>query len=228
MEKSYLSVVYDEKRTPRTDYPSELAGYLTQRFNLKKGERLLEVGCGRGDFLAAFSDIGLDCFAVDREKECQDLLPGLIVKQCDILREDIPFKNNFFDIIYHKSLLEHLGDPTHLMNETIRVLKPQGKVIILTPDWVSQMENFYEDYTHNRPYTTLALKDLLAKWGFKNIVVEKFCQLPAIWKYPILKIPAWILRKILKVNQARWLTEKTRFKFIRFSVELMILGYAEK
>lgn len=228
MGKSYISVVYDEKRTPRTDYPPRLAAYLAQKFDLKNGERLLEVGCGRGDFLSAFSNIGLDCFAVDKERDCQDALPGFTVKQCDISREPLPFEDNFFSVVYHKSLIEHLDDPVNLMNETLRVLKPGGKVIILTPDWVSQMENFYEDYTHRRPYTPLTLKDLLTIAGFKRITAKTFYQLPCIWNRPFLKMPAWILRKILKVNQARWLTEKTGSKFIRFSVELMVLGYGEK
>ena len=113
MKKSYLSVIYDEKRTPKTHYPYQLVRYLTQRFDLKKGERLLEIGCGRGDFLAAFSSIELDCFAVDKEKECQNLLPALTIKQCDILREPLPFEGNFFDIVYHKSLIEHLDNPSH-------------------------------------------------------------------------------------------------------------------
>lgn len=228
MKKNYISVIYDEKRTPKTDYPCRLVRYLAQRFDLKNGERLLEIGCGRGDFLTAFSGIGLDCFAVDKEKEGQNMLPGFAVKQCDISREPLPFEDNFFDVVYHKSLIEHLDDPIRLMNETLRVLKPGGKIIVLTPDWVSQMENFYEDYTHHRPYTPAALKDLLTISGFGEIKAETFYQLPSIWKRPFLKIPAWILRKILKVNQARWLTGKTGIKFIRFSVELMILGYGEK
>jgi len=228
MKKDYISVVYDEKRTPKTDYPYRLAGYLMQRFDLKKGERLLEIGCGRGDFLTAFSAIGLNCFAIDREKECQHLLPGFMIKQCDIVNEPLPFEDNFFDVVYHKSLIEHLDNPISLMDETLRVLKPGGKIIILTPDWISQMENFYEDYTHCHPYTALAIKDLLTQWGFNRVTAENFYQLPVIWKYPALKITGWILRKILKVNQARWLSAKTRIKFIRFSVELMVLGYGEK
>ncbi len=228
MKKDYVSIVYNEKRTPKTGYPFRLARYLMQRFDLKRGECLLEIGCGRGDFLAAFSEIGLDCSAVDREKGCQSLLPGFEIKQCDITKEPLPFKDDSFDIVYHKSLIEHFDNYNNLMDETLRVLKPGGKVIILTPDWVSQMENFYEDYTHRHPYTALALKDLLTEWGFNKVTAENFYQLPVIWKLSVFKIPAWILRKILKVNQARWLTERTGFKFIRFSVELMILGYGEK
>ena len=216
MKKNYLSVVYDEKRTPKTDYPIRLASYLMQRFGLKKEERLLEIGCGRGDFLAGFSSVGLDCFAVDREEECQDLLPGIVVKQCDISKERLPFEDGFFDIVYHKSLIEHLADPSWLMDETLRVLKPGGKLIVLTPDWVSQMEIFFEDYTHSRPYTELALKDLMVGWGLKNVAVERFYQLPAVWRHPVLKVPAWLLRKLLKVGRARQLPDIKGVKFIRF------------
>jgi cyclopropane fatty-acyl-phospholipid synthase-like methyltransferase len=54
-QKDYISAVYDEKRTPKTDYPSQLIAYLIDRFALKTGVRFLEIGCGRGDSLLVFA-----------------------------------------------------------------------------------------------------------------------------------------------------------------------------
>lgn len=225
MKKSYLSVVYDEGRTPKTRYPYELVRYLAKRFNLVKGMQLLEIGCGRGDFLKAFCDVGFICTGIDKEKK---ELGEIEVVSCDITKEPLPFKDESFDILYHKSLIEHLSEPSHLMSESYRVLKRGGKLIVLTPDWVTQMKNFYEDFTHCRPYTPLALNDLLTMYNLKNVVSEKFYQLPVIWKYPFLIIFSKMLSLLLSVNFARWLTEKTKIKFFRFSIELMILGYGKK
>lgn len=227
MKKDYTSVVYGEERAPVTEYPSKLVAYLRDRFDLKTGNHLLEIGCGRGDFLSAFHRTGLKCSGIDIQKSSVELLPNLNIKQCDVCKEPLPFDKETFDIVYHKSLIEHLYDPSHLMNETCRVLKKGGKLIILTPDWQSQMKNFYEDFTHCRPYTTLAMKDLLNMWGFKNVVSEKFYQLPFLWEYPFLSILSKILGVFLSVNSARWLTQKTGIKHFRWSVELMILGYGK-
>ena len=114
------------------------------------------------------------------------------------------------------------------MSETFRVLKPGGKVIILTPDWVSQMKVFYEDFTHYRPYDKNALKDLLSIKGFSNVKAELFCQLPTVWRYRFLNIFVKLLQLTLSTPFARRLTELTGIKFFRWSVELMVLGYGEK
>ena len=227
-QKDYISVIYDERRTPKTDYPSRLAAYLIDRFALKAGDRFLEIGCGRGDFLLAFRDAGLNCSGVDREIGSVELLADLDVRQCDVSKQPLPFKDETIDIVYHKSLIEHLYNPTHLTKETYRVLRPGGPVIILTPDWVSQMDVFYEDFTHSRPYDRNALRDLLEVGGFSNVHTELFYQLPAVWRFPFLKVISKLLQLVLSTPNARRLTEITKIKFFRWSVELMVLGYGEK
>ncbi|MDD4899842.1 MAG: methyltransferase domain-containing protein [Candidatus Omnitrophica bacterium] len=224
--RDYLSVVYDKKRTPVSDYPQQLAGYLSKRFNLKKGMQFLEIGSGRGDFVKEFQHYGMVCSAVDRQAGLN--YPGVKFFPCDILKDRLPFGDSTFDVVFHKSLVEHLYEPDNLMKETYRVLKNSGKLIILTPDWESQMKVFYEDFTHSRPYTVLAMSDLLKVYNFRAVTAEKFYQLPPFWRHRFLLIFAKVLQLFFPVKAARWLTEKTGWKFFRFSVELMILGYGEK
>ena len=57
MAKNYLSVVYDEKSHPYSDYPKKLCAYLFQSFGFKEGMKMLEPGCGRGEFLKNFKDL---------------------------------------------------------------------------------------------------------------------------------------------------------------------------
>ena len=227
---NYLSITYDLQRTPKTSYPKKLIEYLVKRFNLSATNKLLEIGCGRGDFLEEFSKLGMQVFGIDRESTSAEILSKkeIEVKNCDISKDKIPYPDNFFDVIYHKSLIEHLYDPSNLMKESYRVLKPGGKLIILTPEWVSQMKNFYEDITHCRPYDVSALKDAFLIYKFKNVTTEKFYQLPILWKIKSLKMFSFLLRHILSVHLSRNLTKITKVKFFRWSVELMVLGYGEK
>jgi SAM-dependent methyltransferase len=224
----YISLVYDEKRTPKTEYPHQMTAYLSRRFQLTTGSRLLELGCGRGDFLKAFRDHGFECHGVDREPSAQAASPDLQIAICDIETQKLPYPDGFFDIVYHKSVIEHIYSPGNLMMETRRVLKPGGKCIILTPDWVSQMQVFYEDITHCRPYDTNALRDAFALFGFANIIVERFRQLPVLWTSRSLTLLAQAMSLVLNVRTARSITRKTGIKFFRWGVELMVLGYAEK
>lgn len=224
----YVAVVYDETRTPRTEYPFQMASYLFTRFHLQKGQKLLEIGCGRGEFLDAFQQLGMDCCGVDLSDHGFCNLKDVQVAKCDISKDALPFEDGHFDVVYHKSLIEHLYSPDHLMKETCRVLKPGGRVIMLTPHWVSQMKVFYEDYTHSRPYTVTAVTDLLKVYEFKEIEAELFYQLPVLWHYPKLKLLSLFLQLILSTPAARYLTNITGWKFFRWSVELMILASGVK
>lgn len=228
LRKDYVSVVYDEKRVPRTAYPQRLSAYLFNRLKMKNGAKLLEIGCGRGEFLEGFKKLGLDCYGVDLSDYCIRNKASLDVIPLDITKEKLPFADNTFDIVYHKSLLEHFYTPDSLMRETFRVLKPGGELIVLTPDWKSQMRTFYEDFTHCRPYDVTALGDLLRVYGFKNVSCEIFYQLPVVWKFPFLKIISRLLQAGLSVENARRLTAATGIKFFRWSVELMVLGIGRK
>ncbi len=224
----YVSVVYDEQRSPKTEYPAQLAKYLSERFELSPGERLLEIGCGRGDFLAAFERIGLKVSGLDRDLSTDETARILDIKHCDLTKDTFPFADESFDVVYHKSVIEHVYDPLPLMQESLRVLKPGGKLIILTPDWQTQFKIFYEDFTHCRPYDTLTMSDLLRICSIRNSGSELFYQLPVQWRFPCLKYVCPFLRIFIGVPLARRITEITGIKFFRWACELMVLGYGIK
>ena len=50
-QKNYLETVYSKDSRPLTDYPKKLINYLIKRLNLEKNKKILELGCGRGEFL---------------------------------------------------------------------------------------------------------------------------------------------------------------------------------
>ena len=59
-KKDYVEVVYNEADKPFTTYPKKLATYLSSRFNIKKDCKILELGCGRGELLNSFIDLGIE------------------------------------------------------------------------------------------------------------------------------------------------------------------------
>ena len=216
MANDYVAVVYAEQRTPKTDYPLRLASYLFKRYGMKAGDKLLEIGCGRGEFVTAFQDLGLECHAVERSEYSLRELKHIEIKR--YFKERLPY------VTYLISHITNIKDDIIRNMKEIGVLKPGGRVIILTPDWASQMKVFYEDFTHSKPYDVTSIADLLRVCGFAQAEAELFYQLPVLWRYAILKVFCKLLQILFSVPIARKFTKITGIKFFRWSVELMVLG----
>jgi ubiquinone/menaquinone biosynthesis C-methylase UbiE len=215
-QRKYLETIYHDNSRPITDYPKKLINYLIRRFDLKKNSKILELGCGRGEFLNEFHLSGLNAYGVDISD----------FETVDIDKEKLPYKDNFFDIIYSKSVIEHFYYPDKIFEEAYRVLKPGGLIITLTPEWKYIYKSFYEDFTHRVPFTKVSLKDIHEMNDFKNVRVESFKQLPVIFEkkyYSIFFDIFSFFTRILVPDHFR-----LKYKWIRFSKEIMLLSIAEK
>lgn len=216
----YLDVVYSQKSHPLNSYPLQLVSHLCKNYGLKEKQRLLEPGCGRGDFLEAFRHNGLECYGVDLSPEAGKLLDSIEVLQCDFEKQHLPYEDNFFDVVYNKSLLEHLRNPDYFLKDVYRVLKPGGLLLCLVPDWESNYKTYFDDFTHRTPFTSVALNDIFLMSNFEKVKVEKFRQLPIVWKHPILNSFCWLISPFIPV--------RTKSKFFRWSRELMLMGSGKK
>ena len=219
----YLTVVYGEGVRPYTDYPLKLVTYLFERFKMKAGMSILEPGCGRGEFLRVFKSLGMEAAGLDRSEETRELLgeDNIELTVCDVESNvGLPFSNDSFDIIYNKSFMEHLHNPDVFLHEAFRVLKPGGMILCLIPDWESNYKTYFDDFTHRTPFTKPSLEDILTMCDFKNISVNKFRQLPIVWKYPILNYFCAAISPFIPI--------RVENKFLRWSRELMLVGCAYK
>jgi len=214
----YLRVIYSKERIPYTTYPGQLCKYIAESYFKPGYKTLLDAGCGRGEHLREFQKLGYQVKGVDLSGEAKELSKDIEVETVNVETEPLPYKNSSFDVVFNKSLIEHLSNPENFIREAYRVLKPGGRLITLTPDWESIYKIFYEDYTHKTPFTVNSLHDIHQIFGFKTVEVRKFRQLPVLWKYPFLNIFSKIAYYFPKSNN----------KFIRFSKEIMLLGCAEK
>lgn len=116
--------------------------------------RILDVGCGHGDFLKLVHDKTIHSYGLDPDKDA--LAKNIFIKNKTVgTVERLPFENNFFDLVVLAWVLEHLSDPERAFNEIFRVLKPGGKVIFLTPNiwnyniWIIRLipEKFHDFFT---------------------------------------------------------------------------------
>jgi SAM-dependent methyltransferase len=115
--------------------------------HLDEQSRILDIGCGTGRHTAAAYDLNVG-FVVGADPNFHDLLAarerlGLHVAwnprkngvgslaAADITR--LPFKDGNFDIVICSEVLEHIEPWRHAINESIRVLKPDGHLVISVP-----------------------------------------------------------------------------------------------
>tara|TARA_B100000787_G_C16195893_1_gene300812 strand:+ start:2649 stop:3329 length:681 start_codon:yes stop_codon:yes gene_type:complete len=226
MVKNYLETIYGEKKTPITDYPKKLITHLIKKYDLKENKKILELGCGRGEFLNEFVNNGLEGHGVDLSDYSKEFFSNLNFKKVDMVNEKLPYEDNFFDIIYSKSFIEHFYYPEIIFLEAYRVLKPGGIIITLTPEWKFIYKSFYDDFTHRVPFTKDSLKDIHEMHNFKLIEVESFIQLPQLFEKNLFSYFLKFLSFLTRILIPDHFTMKN--KWIRFSKGIMLLSTAKK
>jgi SAM-dependent methyltransferase len=112
-------------------------------------------------------------------------------KVFNVERDPFPYADREFDIVLCCELIEHLGvDPSQMLCQCHRVLKPGGYLILTTPN-VARLDNvfrllsgrnIYSAYStdgvygrHNREYTAGELTDLLRLHNFEPTVTAEDC-----------------------------------------------------
>ena len=223
-EYEYLKVAYSLKEKPATNYPEKLIKYIFEIINLHETNysltKILDVGCGRGDQLKIFEKLDLKAYGLDIGFNSFTTINNLSI--ADFRTNKMPFDNETFDIVFCKSVIEHLylKEIENLMIETKRILKKNGFFIILTPSWEYNVKNFYTEYSHVTPFTKRSLEHCIKSYGFKNFKTQYLIQLPFVWKYPITKFFCDLIN-LLKLP-------RKFHKVIRWSQERMLISISQK
>ncbi len=142
----------------------------------KGSKRILDVACSVGRVISIdpgrIEGIDIDKDAVEIAKS-----KGLRIKVGNISKK-IPYKSSGFDGIYCSQIIEHLEDPKRFLMEIKRLLRKRGRAAIITPDYLiasrKKNGNFWDDYTHIRPFTKTALKRVAIDAGFNNFIIYNF------------------------------------------------------
>lgn len=138
------------------------------------GLPVLDLGCGSGVFLELVRETGRSGVGVELADEAVQIArgKGLNIVQDQVLHflETQPAAS--YGAIYCAHLIEHLvpADAVCLLAECSRVLVPNGRLIVITPNPVSLYvisETFWLDPTHVRPYPAPLLERMMLRAGFK-------------------------------------------------------------
>ena len=141
-----------------------------------EGKEILDIGCGRGEWLKLMQDEGLTAKGLDLNhvlvQECRD--KGFAVEENDALSYLRSLPDNSLGAVTSFHLIEHLSfeDRIALFDESVRVLKSGGVALFETPNPRNLLVggcNFWADPTHLRPLYPETHKFLMEYRGFCNV-----------------------------------------------------------
>ena len=165
---------------------------------------VLDVGCGRGEFLGSCREAGIDVRGVDtNERSVADLK----ARGFDVALAAVPdcfasLANGSIGSILAMHVVEHLPAEAlfALFRESARVLRAGGLLMIETPNAESiavSASDFWRDPTHLAPRHAAALTVLAREHGFEIDEVRAVHELPEGTRIPILPADAPELQRVI-------------------------------
>lgn len=153
---------------------------LIKFFNLKKNDKILEIGCAKGYFLVEFFKLGMNVIGIDKSKYAKKKSHSLIkkyIKNFDIEKKMI-FKNKDFDFVFCKEVFPHIRP-----NKIISIIKEMKRVVKNPKNIYIEIQTFEKksdkqlfkkwDLTHKSCYTKNEWLKIFKKNNFTGYISFK-------------------------------------------------------
>jgi methionine biosynthesis protein MetW len=103
---------------------------------LKRGSRLLDIGCGDGTLAFQAQSYFQEVYGVDIAESAVQLAQkkGVRAKMVNLNAELLPYPENFFATITILSTLQYFYNPDRVLQECYRVLAPGGSLFLSVPN----------------------------------------------------------------------------------------------
>jgi glycosyltransferase involved in cell wall biosynthesis/ubiquinone/menaquinone biosynthesis C-methylase UbiE len=163
------------KRSTARLYLEEL-----RRYHGPTKGRLLEVGCGEGDFLCQAEASGWDVTGVEYSPPASQVAGRRLKKGrvfCGELK-DAALPEGEFDLCVISDVLEHVRSPLDFLREIHRALRPGGTLFVVTPSvdsWSARLlRRHWMEFKpeHLAYFDSQTLQTALFKTGFRQIVLQ--------------------------------------------------------
>jgi SAM-dependent methyltransferase len=145
----------------------------------KRAEKVLDLGCGRGEFLDLLQENGIDAEGIDTNEQmieiCRD--KGLICQKGDILETLIECEDNSLGGIFSSQVIEHL--PPEYLKRMIELsyfkLVPGSYLVLETLNPASVfalVQIYFLDLTHQKPIHPQTLQFIMETSGFEDVNIH--------------------------------------------------------
>lgn len=113
----------------------------------KKG-KILDIGCGTGDMLILFKELGWEAYGIDIDKNAIRLAKtrGLKHLRVGTYKDVEQYQDNYFDCIRLYHVIEHIDDPLLCLKILHKKLKPQGELFLCTPNFNTPLQKTFGTY----------------------------------------------------------------------------------
>ena len=160
--RNYINQRFHKLRTPKERYEMAIKivnDYLKLNYSNDKSifDKVIAVGTGDDGFQEVLENKGINSSYKDFFK-------------FSLGTEKLDEKDSTISLLIGLSVLEHLRDPSNFLEESMRVLKPGGILLMVVPNFKYNYASFYDDPTHVKPYTSEGIKYLLKLAGFRNVI----------------------------------------------------------
>lgn len=133
--------------------------------------KILNIGCNTGALLSFFKKREWDCVGIEPSTNLSSIakkhygIQNIITR---LFQKDL-FKNSSFDVITLAHTLEHLKNPSEMLNAIREALTPNGLLYVEVPNIFKPKSSFYTSFfyaPHLYVFSNNSLKRLLSKNGF--------------------------------------------------------------
>jgi SAM-dependent methyltransferase len=97
-----------------------------------EGKWILDVGCGIGTYVKRFREFSTHVYGIDVsvKRLAESTMPNLLAAA----GERLPFGDQTFDVIVFNEVIEHVADDRLAIEDSMRVLRPGGHIVIYAPN----------------------------------------------------------------------------------------------
>lgn len=163
--------------------------------------KILEIGSGIGNISKFFIDAKADITLSDIRPIYCDVLKNRFPEAKDVIQLDLTHPS--FDAVYMQNLgkydsvfalnvIEHIKDDTLAIRNCHKLLKEEGKLVILVPAYAKLYNRFDRELEHFRRYT---------KEGLNQILIGEKFQIQHSQYFNFMGIPGWYISGKLQKNK---------------------------
>lgn len=168
-------------------------------------KRALDIGCNEGAFSRILCEKGYECLGIDiDDKRIETARRSLNSERLKFEVQnatELGTPDGSYDLILCLEVIEHLDDPEKLLDEIRRVMKPEGLLIISTPNNCSleglagralqaiggRRWNAW-DPTHQRIYSSLEFLRLMDRHRFRPVRIIGYYYWPSVYRFERMRL----------------------------------------